>query len=57
MITKDNNSNKIRIPCFNKFIKDNLVEVSTRLNVVVGETQSTDNSISDSVIKRLMERK
>lgn len=57
MITKDNNSNKIRIPCFSKFIKDNLVEVSTRLNVVVGETQSTDNSISDSVIKKLMKRK
>lgn len=57
MIVKDNNSNKIRIPCFSKFIKDNLVEVSTRLNVVVGETQSTDNTISDSVIKRLMERK
>lgn len=52
MICKDNNCFKIRIPCYNKFIKDNNVEVSIRLNVTLSDTHTIDNSITDSIIKR-----
>lgn len=53
MNVKENNSFKIRIPCFSKFIKDNHVKVSTRLNVILSDTHTIDNSITDSIIKRL----
>ena len=55
MIIKDSNSDKIRIPCFTKFIRDTHVIISTRLNLPFNDTQSIDNSISDSIIKGVME--
>lgn len=54
MIVKDNNSFKIKSSCYTKFIRDN--KVGIKLDIILGETQTIETSISESVEKQ-MERK
>ena len=56
MIIKDNNSDKIRIPCFTKFFRDNHVRISDKLNLPFNDTQRIDNSISETIEKHMRRR-
>ena len=56
MIVKNNNSSNIIISCFTKFIKDNQVRVSTKLNLPFNDTQRITDCISESIEKHMGRR-
>lgn len=53
MIVKDNNSSKIKSPCYTKFVRDNHVKVSIKLDMILGETHTIETSIFNSIKRKI----